>query len=119
MRPMIIAPVTFTNPAAGVIATSPATAPDASPKTVGFLEYSHSVNIQTTAATAVAVFVLIKAAPANPFAAKAEPALKPNHPNQRRPAPVTTIVRLFGIRVISRLFPRTNAPTSAAIPAFT
>src|SRR5512143_3166197 len=115
--PIIMAPLTFTNPAAGVMATNPATAPEARPSTVGFLEWSHSVNIHARAATAVAVFVLIKAAPARPFAANAEPALKPNHPNQRSPAPVTTRVRLLGMRDFSRLLPRTNAPTRAAIPA--
>ena len=35
--PMINAPLTSTNPAAGVIATRPETIPEAIPKSVGFL----------------------------------------------------------------------------------
>ncbi len=35
--PTMIAPVTSTNPAAGVIATSPATTPEAAPRSVVFL----------------------------------------------------------------------------------
>src|SRR5512135_3804218 len=100
---MAMAPPTFTKPAAGVIATSPPTAPEARPRTVGFFECIHSTAIQEIAATAVAVLVLMKAAPASPLAARAEPALKPNHPNQRRPAPVTTKVRLPGMSAFSRL----------------
>src|SRR4030043_1519267 len=114
---MTIAPLMFTNPAAGVIATRPATAPEASPRTVGFFVCIHSVNIHDIAAIAVAVLVLIKAAPARPFAANAEPALNPNHPNQSSPAPVMTRVKLLGLRDGSRLLPRTNAPMRAAIPA--
>src|SRR4030043_709941 len=113
--PMMIAPLIFTNPAAGVIATSPATAPDARPSTVGFFVCIHSVNIHDIAAMAVAVLVLINAAPASPFAATAEPALNPNQPNQRSPAPVMTRVKLLGLRDASFLLPRTNAPVRAAI----
>src|SRR3989304_4243146 len=116
---MTIAPLIFTNPAAGVIATSHATAPEARPNTVGFFVCVHSVNIHDIAARAAAVFVLIKATPASPFAATAEPALKPNHPNHRRPAPVTTRVKLLGLSAASCLLPRTNAPTRAAMPALT
>src|SRR3990172_10662145 len=82
-RPMIMAPEMFTKPAAEVMATSPPTATDARPRTVGFPECIHSVNIQARAATAVAVLVLMKAAPARPLAASAEPALNPNQPNHR------------------------------------
>src|SRR4030042_2190228 len=114
---MTIAPLMFTNPAAGVIATRPATAPEARPRTVGFLVCTHSVNIQDIAASAAAVLVLIKAAPARPFAASAEPALNPNQPNQRSPAPVMTRVKLLGLRDASFLLPRTNAPIRAATPA--
>ena len=55
--PMMIAPPTLTNPAAGVMATKPATAPEARPSTVGFLLKNHSVTIQEMAAIAVAVFI--------------------------------------------------------------
>src|SRR3970040_838046 len=50
--PMTMAPEIFTNPAAGVMATSPPTAPDARPRTVGFPECSHSMNIQDRGETA-------------------------------------------------------------------
>src|SRR5512146_1139199 len=115
--PMASAPLMLTKPAAGVMATSPATAPEARPRTVGFFECTHSTLIQATAATAAAVLVLMNAAPASPLADRDEPALNPNHPNQRRPAPVTTRVRLFGTSAEWRLLPRTRAPTRAATPA--
>ena len=99
--PMMIAPLMFTKPAAGVIATSPPTAPDARPSTVGFPECIHSTTIQAMAATAVAVFVLMNAAPARPLAARADPALNPNQPNHSRPAPVMTRVRLLGMIAFS------------------
>src|SRR3990172_315248 len=82
--PMIMAPPMFTNPAAGVMATRPPTAPEARPRTVGLPECIHSTTIQARAATAVAVLVLMKAAPARPLAPRAEPALNPNQPNQRK-----------------------------------
>ena len=41
---------------------------------------------QTRAATAAAVLVVMKALAARPSAAREEPALKPNHPNQTRGA---------------------------------
>src|SRR5512134_4077298 len=95
------APITIeargvTKPAAGVTATSPATAPDAAPSTVGFPRELHSVNIQPSAAAAAAVFVVVKACPASPLAPSALPALNPNHPNQRSPAPMTVRGRLCG-----------------------
>src|SRR6187431_1665241 len=42
-------------------------------------------------AAAAAVLVTMKALAARPLAATADPALKPNHPNHRRPAPRTVI----------------------------
>ena len=42
-------------------------------------------------AAAAAVLVTMKALAARPFAATADPALKPNQPNHRRPAPRTVI----------------------------
>src|SRR5262245_57110880 len=95
------APITMdamgvTNPAAGVIATSPATAPDAAPSTVGLPRELHSVSIQASAAAAVAVFVVMNAWAARPLAARALPALNPNQPNQSRLAPITVSGRLCG-----------------------
>src|SRR5262245_52436772 len=77
-----------TKPEAGVMATSPATAPEMMPSTLGFLCTSHSANIQARAAVAVAIWVTAIAMPARPPEATAEPALKPNQPTHRREAPV-------------------------------
>ena len=59
------------------------------PRTLGFLWVSHSANIQASAAAAVATWVTAMAMPAPPFAATAEPALKPNQPTHRNEAPIT------------------------------
>src|SRR4030095_7385686 len=85
-----------TKPDAGVIATSPATAPLAMPSTVGLPRLSHSASIQLSVAAAVAVLVATKAETARPFEASALPALKPNQPNQSSAAPVTVKGRLCG-----------------------
>src|SRR5438132_10806265 len=85
-----------TNPDAGVMATNPATAPLAAPRTVGFPRYIHSITIHDRAAAAVALFVTTNALVANPPAATALPALNPNHPNHSRLAPKTVIGRLCG-----------------------
>src|SRR5208337_1324098 len=98
--PIAIAPMGVTKPAAGVIATSPATAPVAAPSTVGFLATIHSMKSHARAAMAVAVLVLMNALTASSFAASALPALKPNQPNQSRAAPTTVIVILCGGGVI-------------------
>ena len=47
------------------MATNPAIAPLAAPRTVGFPRYIHSITIQVNAAAAVAVFVTTKALVAN------------------------------------------------------
>src|SRR2546425_12039201 len=78
---------TSTYPDAGVIATSPATAPAAAPRTLGAPLCSHETVIQVSAAIAAAVFVTTKALAASPPAVIALPALKPNQPNQRSDAP--------------------------------
>src|SRR5208337_150004 len=94
--PITSAPVAPTNPDAGVIATSPATAPEAIPSTDGLPLTHHSVNIQARAATAVANWVTNIAIPARPSAATAEPALKPNQPTHSSDAPIRVKVRLCG-----------------------
>ena len=94
--PMTIEAIGVTNPAAGVMATRPATAPDAAPRTVGLPREAHSVNIHPSAAAAVAVLVVMNAWAARPLAASALPALKPNQPNHRRLAPITVSGRLCG-----------------------
>src|ERR1700737_4858590 len=78
--PITTAPPGSTKPDAGVMATRPATAPDTAPSTEGLPLAIHSANIQPRAAAAVAICVTAIAMPARPFAATAEPALKPNQP---------------------------------------
>ena len=85
-----------TKPAAGVMHTSPATAPDAAPNIDALPLCSASAAIQATAAAPVAKMVLIKAKPAVPLAAPAEPALKPNQPTHKSDAPTMVKVRLCG-----------------------
>src|ERR1700723_825041 len=87
--PMMIDDPGSTKPDAGVIATNPATAPEMQPSTEGLPLAIHSANIQPSAAAAVAIWVTAIAIPARPFAATAEPALKPNQPTQSRDAPIT------------------------------
>src|SRR5450755_4291149 len=87
--PITIAPPGSTKPEAGVMATSPATAPEAAPSTEGLPLAIHSANIQPRAAAAVAICVTVIAMPARPLAATAEPALKPNQPTHSSEAPIT------------------------------
>src|SRR5262249_59627109 len=83
-------------PEAGVMATRPATAPDAAPSTVGLPREIHSAPIQPRAAAAAAVLVTTKALVASPFAASALPALNPNQPTQSMAAPMTVNGRVWG-----------------------
>src|SRR5262249_27422180 len=92
--PMIKAPTGLTKPEAGVMATSPATAPEIMPSTDGFLATSHSEHIQPSEAAAVAICVAAAAMPAFGEAVTAEPALKPNQPTQSSEAPMTDSTRL-------------------------
>src|SRR5438094_342798 len=85
-----------TKPEAGVMATRPATAPEAAPSTVGLPRVAHSVNIQPSAAADAPVLVARNALAASPLASSALPALKPNQPNHSSPAPITVIGRLCG-----------------------
>src|SRR6185369_903988 len=96
IRPKAIAPIGPTQPQAGVIATSPATAPDAAPSIEGLPLNIHSRNIQDNAAAAVATKVLAKTMPVVPLASRLEPALKPNQPTHSSDAPIIVIVRLCG-----------------------
>ena len=78
-----------TNPAAGVIATRPATAPESAPRSVGLPVFITSIITHDISAAAVAVLVTRNAEPARPPAERADPALNPNQPNHRRDAPIT------------------------------
>ena len=93
---MQIAPIGVTNPAAGVIATRPATMPVIMPSVVGFLCLSQSSSAQVTPAAAAAMCVTTNALAARPFAPRALPALNPNQPNHSSPAPSTANGRLCG-----------------------
>src|SRR5947209_10700656 len=109
-----------TYPAAGVIATSPATAPAVAPTTLGWPLCAHEIVSHVSAAIAAAVVVLTNALAARPFAASALPALKPNQPNHSSAQPSTTIGMSCGStssprRCVMRL-PRTQAATSAETP---
>src|SRR5256885_614478 len=85
-----------TYPDAGVIATSPATAPDAAPSVVGLPATNHSAVIHVNVAAAAPRCVATNAETASPFAASALPALNPNHPTHSSPAPVMVSGRLCG-----------------------
>src|SRR3982751_1037443 len=93
---MMIAAIGPTKPQAGVMATSPATAPEAVPSAVGLPRSIHSATIQPTAAAAAPVLVVRKAFAARPEASTALAALTPHHPNQSRPAPISVKGRLCG-----------------------
>src|SRR3954451_23373790 len=94
--PITIDPPGSTKPEAGVMATSPATAPEMAPRTDGLPLVIHSANIQPSAAAAVAICVTVMAMPARPLAPTAEPALNPNQPTHSRDAPMTARDRLYG-----------------------
>src|SRR6266571_5480923 len=86
----------FTKPEAGVIATSPATQPEIAPKTLGLPFCIHSAPIHPRVAAAAPKCVATKALVARPEAARALPALNPNHPTHSRQEPVKLITRLCG-----------------------
>src|SRR5512135_2481006 len=88
MRPMASAAKGCTKPEAGVMATSPATAPEMAPRAVGLPLWIHSAIVQPMAAVAAAKWVLMKAEVARGPALRAEPALKPNQPTHSMQAPM-------------------------------
>src|ERR1017187_6662935 len=94
--PMASAGNGLTKPEAGVMATSPATAPEMPPNTLGLPLWIHSAPIHPSAAAAAPKCVATNALVAKPDAARALPALKPTHPTHRRLAPMTLITRLCG-----------------------
>ena len=83
-----------TNPAQGVMATRPATAPEAAPSVVACPLFSRSTTSQPSMAAEAARNVFMMAEAAMPLAASAEPALKPVQPNHRMPVPITVMGRL-------------------------
>ena len=85
-----------TNPAAGVMATSPTTIAVAQPTAVGLPERIASRKVQTTSVAAGASIVVTNARAAIGVAARALPALKPNQPNHNNPAPSSVNGTLCG-----------------------
>src|SRR5262245_61238422 len=85
-----------TLPQAGVMATRPAPAAVAPPSAVGLPRCIHSIAAHTTTAVEAAVLVLRNASVASGLALSALPALKPNHPVHRSPAPIRQSGRLCG-----------------------
>ena len=85
MKPMAIGEKPPTKPAHGVMATRPATAPEAAPRVVAWPSLTLSTISQPSMAAAAAMLVLTKAWAAWKLAPSAEPALKPNQPNHRIP----------------------------------
>src|SRR5262245_40783172 len=79
--PMMSAPMTLTAPQDGVIATSPATMPEAAPSDVALPSRTRSVSNQANMAAAVATVVVTMVEPAVPLDDVAEPALNPYQPN--------------------------------------
>src|SRR5262245_27267459 len=112
-------PIGATLPQAGVMATSPATAAVAPPRAVGLPRCSHSMSAHTTTAVDAAVLVFRNASVASGLALRALPALNPNQPVQRRPAPTMQSGRLWGgigSRPSPLRFPSMMAATIAENP---
>ena len=84
-------------PQAGVIATRPATAPEAAPTIDALPLKMVSPMLQASAAAAVAEKVLMKASTAVLPASSAEPALKPNQPTHSSEAPTMVSVTECGV----------------------
>src|SRR5437588_12175929 len=94
--PIMMAPVESTNPQAGVITTSPATAPEQKPRMLGLPFRTYSAIAHANEATAVARVVVMKALAATPSAATALPALKPYQPTHNIPVPTMQSTMLCG-----------------------
>src|SRR3954451_5210507 len=119
IRPMNIGDAPDTYPAAGVIATRPATMPEAAPRFVGCPSRIHSTTTQARPAAAAAKKVLRNACAAWPLEASADPALTPNQPNHRIPVPIMTSGIECGGDGCDVRLPSTSTAASAAMPALT
>src|SRR6202521_578396 len=93
---MINAGIGATKPAAGVMATSPATAPEIAPSALARPFLIHSATLQLNAAAAAAKCVATNALVASGLEASALPALNPNQPTHNRHAPMKLSTRLCG-----------------------
>src|SRR2546425_5065886 len=119
MSPMMRAGIEVTKPDAGVMHTSPATRPVATPRMLALPRWSHSTSAQESAAEAAQMWVTVKAEAAKAPESRPLPPLNPNHPNQRIPAPSTVRTRLLG-RIgcagYPRRLPMRRQKISAEIP---
>src|SRR4051794_31837101 len=95
-KPIARAAIGPTNPAAGVITTRPATAPEIAPSTVGLPVLIHSTNSHPSVAAAAPKCVAMNALLASDPALSALPALNPNQPTQSSAAPITLSTTLCG-----------------------
>src|SRR6202030_4770607 len=93
---MITAPVAFTNPQAGVMTTSPATAPLQYPSTLALPRRIFPVSAQVKARTGVASVVVMNAFDEITSAATALPALKPYQPTHSIEVPTIHKTMLCG-----------------------
>src|ERR1700733_10473497 len=93
-NPITTADMGETKPAAGVIATSPATAPEIAPRALGLPLFHHSAALQPRVAAAAPKCVATNALVASVPAESALPALNPNQPTHNRQAPITLMTRL-------------------------
>src|SRR6185312_8885575 len=93
---MMRADIGPTKPAAGVMATSPATAPEIAPSALGFPLRTHSAAHHPSAAAAAPKWVATNALVARLPADSALPALNPNHPIHSRQAPIKLSTTLCG-----------------------
>src|SRR5262244_3970973 len=93
---MIMAGMGPTKPAAGVIATSPATAPEIAPRALGLPFCTHSAAHQPITAEAAPRCVATNALVARLPAPRALPALNPNQPTQSKQAPIKLSTILWG-----------------------
>src|SRR5438874_5513999 len=94
--PMTAAAQGATKPLAGVMVARPATAPVTAPEALGFPSTHQLIVIHDSIPNEPPSIVVTNALAAMPFAASALPALKPNQPNHRRPAPSATKGTLCG-----------------------
>src|SRR4029077_6989419 len=90
------ADIGVTKPAAGVMATSPATAPEIAPRALGLPLRSHSAAHHPMTAAAAAKCVATNALVARLPAPSAPPALNPTPPPHRRHAPIKLSTMLCG-----------------------
>src|SRR6266480_4793611 len=97
--PMMTAPVGSTYPHAGVITTSPPSAPEQNPSTLGLPRSAYSSIAHVNEATAVASVVLMNAFAAIPSGASALPALNPYQPTQSKPVPTMHSTMLWGAMI--------------------